>query len=396
MRRFVVFTLVGIALSCGEKFAVAPVETPAPIDASPPTKPGDPPRFVKRVLDANYRAEGVGVLDVDKDGHLDIVTDQLWWKGPRFETRFEIRTPQTWDPAAAFAECFGVFPADLDGDGWADIIVAPHYGDAMYWYANPKGADAHWQQHVITPAGVAGLENPIVVDLFGSGAPVLLMTDSVRGTLSWYEPPAGDPTQPWIAHDIDDPFPGSSTGTHGIGAGDVDGDGRRDVLTAFGWFGQPAEATGSWSIHPFVSNGNGQLCHRMWTQRVDGDALADIFCSRPHQTGIFWYQQLPEGGFVEHPIDTTISQMHGLELADLDGDGTPELVSGKRWWAEGPSESGPAVVVYYTMKGTSFERHIVDDDSGIGVQFTIRDVDGDGKADIVTANKKGIFLFTQQ
>ena len=44
---------------------------------------------------------------------------------------------------------------------------------------------------------------------------------------------------------------------------------------------------------------------------------------------------------------------------------------------------------------TQFVPHVIDNDSGIGTQFVVADFNGDKLPDIVTANKKGVFLFEQ-
>lgn len=372
-----------------------------------------PPTFERRTLDTLYRSEGVSVFDVDNDGRPDIVTDPYWYAGPAFVTRHELRAPVSWDPARELAECFGVYPQDLDHDGFLDVIVAPHPGDAMYWYQNPAGKDAHWPRHLVAPAGVAGLENPVVERVFAEGPPVLLMMDSVSSVIGWYTP-GPDPTQPFVRHDIGS-LSASWTAvfTHGIGVGDVNADGRVDVLFGSGWFEQPVDRGATWPMHAFAFGrylGDPRACHRMWTYDVNGDRLADVLCSRPHDYGIHWFEQRApmDGGkettFVDHVIDSTISQMHALTLADLDGDGVPELVSGKRWWAQGPGVNpgagDPALLVYYRMTGSgdavTFERREIDGESGLGVAFSIADLDGDCKPDIVTANKKGLYYFHQK
>ncbi|MGH7283634.1 MAG: FG-GAP repeat domain-containing protein [Polyangiaceae bacterium] len=348
----------------------------------------------------------MGVFDVDRDGKLDIVTDEYWYAGPNF-TPHEIRTPQTYDPANAFSDCFAIYPQDIDGDGWADIIVAPHVGDAMYWYENPKAADMHWPRHLLSPQGAPGLETPIVADLFGDGRQLVVMTDTLQGVLGWFTAPA-DPTQPWDLHPISGPgYVGSADATHGIGVGDVDGDGRTDVMTSYGWFRQTSDPN-TWAFHstPFGSSPPG-ACSRMFARDLDGDGLGDILCSRPHDYGLHWFSQVKGAmgsSFVDHVIDSSISQMHALRLDDLDGDGVPEIISGKRFWAHGsatdPGVNDPAVLVYYSIiegpGGVSFERHDIDADSGIGDQFAIADLDGDGKSDIVTSNKKGLAVFRQR
>jgi len=376
--------------------------------------PGAPtPAFDEQVLDAAFRAEGAAVFDANRDGYLDIVTDQYWYAGPSF-TPHEIRTPQTFDGASGYSVCQAVFAADVDGDGWTDAIVTPFMFDPsspppepMLWYQNPRGADVHWAPHVLAPS--TAVETAILVDLFSDGRSEVVMGQEPPEVLSWLAPGA-DPTQPWTAHAISaEGFPGAWHFAHGLGTGDLNGDGKLDVLTGYGWFEQTRDPD-TWSWHAFAFGSNPNACSDMYAFDVDGDGLADVLCSTPHDYGIHWWQQLAADGgadptFADHLIDGTISQMHALELVDLDGDGTPELVSGKRWWAHGPSgdpgATDPAVLVYYSLArgdggSVTFARHDVDADSGIGTQFPVTDVDGDGKADIVVSNKKGLFYFHQR
>jgi hypothetical protein len=350
--------------------------------------------FTKRTLDTAFRAEGVAVFDVDRDGHADIVTDQYWYAGPGM-TPHEIRTPEAFD-VAVYSHDVGAWGDDIDGDGWTDLVVAPFPTDAAYWYENPHGLDQHWTVHEIAPALSAAKESPIYVDLFGDGHRVLIMGDEPALVLAWFAP-GPDPRAPWIEHPISAPgFAGAYRFAHGLGIGDVNGDGRSDVLTSQGWFEQTADRA-AWPFHAF-SFGPDE-CSTMYALDLDRDGLADVLCAHPHVYGLRWWQQLPGGGFTEHSIDETISQMHAVGLADLDGDGVPEIVTGKTRYAHtyDPGAEEPSLLVYYTIApGPVFVRHQVDDASGIGRTVTIADVDGDRRPDIVVSNKNGLFYFRRR
>ncbi|MEJ7598283.1 MAG: VCBS repeat-containing protein [Kofleriaceae bacterium] len=355
------------------------------------TAPG-PPAFDKRALDPAFRAEGVAVFDVDRDGHADLVTDQAWYRGPDF-TPTEIRAPETYD-VAVYSRSVGAWGDDVDGDGWIDLVVAPFPTDEMYWYRNPEGATGHWDRFVVAPPLSAGMETPIYTDL-GAGH-VMVMGDEPNGLLAWFAPGA-DPRAPWDKHPISGPgFGGAYHFFHGLGAGDVNGDGLVDVMTSAGWFEQVT--LDAWTFHEHAFGPD--PCSQMHARDLDADGRADILCGHPHSYGLVWWQQQAAGTFVEQLIDDTISQLHASALADLDGDGQPELVTGKTWYAHRTGDPGvddPPELVYYAISpGPVFERHDIDGDSGVGRTMTVDDVDGDGALDIVVANKKGLFVFRQR
>ncbi|MGH7297931.1 MAG: FG-GAP repeat domain-containing protein, partial [Polyangiaceae bacterium] len=163
---------------------VPPRLLPTPVTPIPA-----PPAFDAHVLDATFRGEGAAVFDVDRDGHLDIVTDQYWYAGPSF-TPHEIRTPQIFDGATGYSVCQAVFGVDVDGDGWTDAVVSPFMWDPaapppepMLWYRNPRGAAVHWTSHLLAPS--TAVETTVAADLFGDGRVEIIMGQEPPEVLQW-------------------------------------------------------------------------------------------------------------------------------------------------------------------------------------------------------------------
>jgi len=367
----------------------------------------------KTVIDKAFRSEGVSVADVNKDGKLDILIGDYWYEAPDWKPH-EIRAHGDYgNGLSSYSECMLCWADDINGDGWPDMIVIGFPGKPAYWYENPKGKDGHWKQHVIWHS--ACNETPQYVDLFKTGKRVLIMgfqpkgkkADGNEGQMAWFAP-GKDPTQTWEMHPISEPsepgkpVPGTFLYSHGLGVGDVNGDGRLDVICTGGWWEQPAKDDGKpWKFH---AANLGDACADMFAFDVDGDGKADIISSSAHKFGIWWYQQRSPTEFIKHDLfKDFVSETHAMHFVDINGDGLKDLVTGKRWWSHGRNEPGsdkPAMLYWFEAKKskdgmTSFTPHVIDDDSGIGTQFTVTDMNGDGLLDIVTSNKKGTFLFEQ-
>jgi hypothetical protein len=323
---------------------------------------------------------------------------------------------------------FACWTDDFNADGYPDLIVIDFPGAPCYWMENPKGKATgedgkplHWKKHTIWHS--ACNETPLYTDLLGTGKRVLVMgfqpegknTAGNEGQMAYFTPDPKDPTAKWVMHPLSgDPgpgkaAPGSNRFSHGLGVGDINGDKRKDVICTEGWWEQPEKADGKtpWKFHP---GRLGDACADMFAWDMDGDGKNDVISSSAHRFGIWWHKQRPAASPDGNPAFQTmplfpmlVSETHAAHFVDIDGDGIPDLVTGKRFWSHGRSEPGsdaPAMIYWFkntrTPEGmTTFTPMPIDDDSGIGTQFEVTDVNGDGLPDIVSSNKKGVRVIVQ-
>jgi len=360
----------------------------------------------KQVLDTQFRAEGVAVADVDRDGRLDVLAGEFWYEAPDWKPH-EIRPPGRYDAANGYSQCFLCFSDDVDGDNWVDQLVVGFPGAKAVWRRNPgsKGL-GHWQEFPITDS--ACNETPIFADLDGDRRPELV-TPWREEQMAFYNPgarPEQGFAQTLIGNRGD---PGTKRFSHGLGVGDINGDKRPDILCTDGYWLAPRKIREeSWTFTPAKL---GPASATMFTHDFDGDGDADVFSSSAHQIGVWWWEQLRgvQGvEFKQHVIDESFSQSHSVVMADLNGDRKPDFVTGKRWWAHGPNgdvnPNDPAVLYWFEhrLEGrgegrkVTWTRHTIDTDSGVGTQFTVADLNKDRRPDVIVANKKGVFVFLQE
>ena len=371
--------------------------------------------FERLTLATEFLCEGASAADLDRDGDMDVVSGPYWYPGPDFAERRELYPPQAFDPVG-YSDNFFAFPRDLDRDGWTDLLFVGFPGEQAFWLVNPRGASGHWKKHVVVEH-VDG-ESPEYADLTGDGEPELVFL--AGGRLGWAGPTPGAPEKPWTFHALSADL-GLQRFTHGLGVGDVDGDGRADVLLKQGWWRQPASLAGDpeWEFVPveFSARHGGA---QMLVDDVDRDGDPDVITSlAAHDFGLSWFEQVDGSAgrqFVEHrvmddepadsPQGVKFGELHALALADLDGDGDRDVVTGKRWWshgAKGDPDGGAVPAVVYAFKnepGPDGKRTLVperlDDGSGVGTQVVVLDVSGDGRPDVVIGNKKGTFVLRRR
>ncbi len=382
MKRFAAVTLAAIVLGIG---SLAAGEV----------------RFKKTVVDKTFRSEGVAIGDINHDGKTDIFAGDVWYAAPDW-TMHEVRKVGAYDPKG-YSQCFQNFSCDVNGDGWIDSIVVTWPGKECFWYENPKNKPGHWKQRLVTKT--AANETSLFADLLGTGRKVLICGVLPQRVMAWFSIPK-NLDDPWDMHAVSGPnAPGTQNYSHGLGTGDVNRDGRTDIIVTEGWWEAPEDRTQSpWTWHPVKL---GPTCADMIAYDVDGDGDNDIITSSAHNYGMWWHEQVKgaEGiTFKMHEFFKAFSQTHAMHLVDMNGDGLKDLVTGKRYFAHGGKDPGgkePAVLYWFELKRPAkdkvrFVPHKIDDDSGVGTQFEVADFDGDSRPDIITSNKKGVHLFIQQ
>jgi hypothetical protein len=351
-----------------------------------------------KVSDKFY-AEGANVGDFNKDGKMDIVAGPYWIEGPDFTKMHAYTEEKAHDPNG-YSKNFFAFSGDFNKDGWTDILIYGFPGEDVSWYENPQGKEGPWTRHKVIDK--LDNESPQFVDVNGDGVPDVV--GSTEGRLGYWT------TSDWKFHPIS-PKGGYQRFTHGLGIGDVNGDGRMDILEANGWWEQPKSLEGDpeWVLHKEKFGKGGS---QMFAYDVNGDGLNDVITAiEAHGWGISWFEQKKDGTFQEHVIigkkdednkyGVRFSQPHALDLVDMDGDGLKDIVSGKRYWAHGPKgdaePSAPAVLYWFKLVrgkdgSVDWVPFKIDDDSGVGTQVIAADLNGDKYPDVVVGNKKGIFV----
>jgi len=358
-------------------------------------------RFIKHIITPDFISEGVAVADVNNDGKPDIIAGAFWFEAPNW-IRHEITTPQQFFPATGYSNSFLNFSLDVNQDGWMDEIRISLPGEECVWYENPKNNTDHWRMHKILSN--AGNESPAFVDVDGDGRADIICNDPVAKEMIWMKSPSKKGDTTWQRFVIAKGDIGTNRYTHGLGFADMNNDGRPDIIITKGWWEMPADPKQpNWIFHPADF---GEDCSQIFLLDVLKNGNKDLISASAHSYGIWWHEKIKDENGNEvwkhHPIFSHFSQSHAMALADINGDGNPDLITGKRYFAHNEKDSGafePAVLYWFEFKPgktPSWIPHLIDDNSGVGLQVIVRDINNDGLPDIIISNKKGLFFFEQK
>jgi hypothetical protein len=354
------------------------------------------PLKFRKILIADERYEAAGVFDVSGNGIPDIVSGAYWYEGPDFKTRHPVSEIEA---HGEYFDDFSTIALDVAGNGRPDLVGGGWFGKTLRWHENPGQAGEAWPVHTI--AEVGNIETTRAWDVDGDGV-LEIVPNTPGGPLRVFKlvtGPDGKGAGQFQAHTIFDRKQG-----HGLGFGDITGNGRGDFVLAGGWLEAPEDPwAGEWTFHQEFDFGGASV--PILVADVNGDGLADLIVGQAHGYGLDWYEQRPRGDgsreWVRHPIDPYCSQYHDMQWVDLDGDGQCELVTGKRYRAhcgKDPGGGDDVGIYYFKFSGESFSKQVVDHGpprvaTGCGIHFAVADATGTGTLDIVAPGKDGLYLF---
>lgn len=389
----------------------------------PGNGPGGEPRiaFLSHRL-GNDHAEGISLLDMNGDGFADLLSGAYWYENPGANSgewkRHQFRTVGI---HKEFVSDCGEWIVDVDHDGLPDLITAGWISNGLWWYRNPgpkaTAAGTMWKAEKITDS--YDTEGGAFADINGDGKPDLALAHYNRAGVLWVD---FSKEKPRVHH-----LGGREQDGHGIGIADMNGDGKADVLTTHGWFEQIDADSDKWTWHGDWDIGDAGF--PILGYDVNHDGKLDVIYGQGHGYGLYWLEQAgtpDHPTWIRHTIDESFSQSHALLLADIDGDGTPELITGKRYRGHGGDDPGsydPVVVYAYKLptkaqldaakssaeatKGSMETMRIADSASdpvftrydlsvngtaSAGTQFIATDIDHDGDIDIASAGKLGVHV----
>ncbi len=350
-------------------------------------------KFQQQMIAAES-AESVGVFDVNGDHVLDIVSGSYWYEGPSFLNRHFISQVTR---VGEYFDDFSTIPLDVNGDGKMDFVTGAWFGKTLQWRENPGNED-EWKLHDIATTG--NIECTRAWDVDGDGFDEIV-PNTPGSPLIYYT----------LKRDKNNKATGEFAATqvaekhgHGLGFGDINGDGRGDFIVSNGWLEAPDDrAHKPWKLHnDFDLTEDGSV--PIIVADVNGDGLNDLIVGHGHSYGLDWYEQKREGKnikFIKHAIDPFHSQYHTMEWADIDNDGKMELITGKRYRAHNSNDPGtndPMELCYFKWNGESFTKNVIScgpfgKGKGTGIFFSIADLHNTGRKDIIVAGKDGLYIF---
>jgi len=384
--------------------------------------------FIPHDINPASEYPACAVIDVNKDGKLDIISGGFWYEAPAWKKHF-LREVEV---IRGRFDDYSNLEMDVNADGWTDIISVNYRSASIFWIEHPgekikTNPETPWTKHLVDNPGP--METGRLYDIDGDGRLDILPNGTTFA--AWYElaPPesrAPSPQPPrFVKHDLPIEIAG-----HGVGFGDINGDGRGDIVGPHGWLEAPEDRrNGRWQYHAEWDLTR-DASIPILVHDVDGDGDNDLIWGRGHRYGLYWLENggtltnnsvgnalrsvpppaappspqsqapSPQIAWTWRAIDTSWAQPHSIFLADLNGDKKPDLVAGKRYMGhEGkdPGEYDLLCAYYYSFdpKIKTWSRHGIyfNHQAAFGLDPRAADIDSDGDIDLVAGDRSSLVYF---
>jgi len=342
----------------------------------------------------------VGVVDIDRDGKLDIIglatepSCLVWYKNPSWE-KYVLTSKAK--------EYVDLAPYDIDRDGRTDIAIAHEFGMSrtgsgglVHWLKCPQDPTGEWPMYVIGAEPTShrirwadvdgdGRKELLNVPIMGRNAKAPLWDVGVN--LIWYETPEPATTEPWTPHIIDSQL----TVVHGISVVNWDNDPDQVGVLVASFEGihlyqpQKQEDRISWR-RTKIGSGEHMRPNKRGTSEDDLGTigskkvrfLAAIEPWHGNNVVVYTPDSASEALWQRAVIDMAFNEGHALICADLDADGDDEIIAGYRG-------KGYGLYMYDCLdsRGKRWERIALDEGDMAASGVTVADIDGDGRLDII-------------
>lgn len=356
---------------------------------------GEPRIHLKKVvINALSDFEAASAADINGDGKIDIISGDTWYEAPYWNPH-KFRNISVWGRgpgSSGYRGDFADLPLDVTGNGKIDIVSSDYSTAEIYWHENPGDSKDLWERHLIAKPGSA--ETTVFAPILGKNTPCIL--PNCANQVVWYELRKRGKKPEWVEHIV-----GKAGAGHGIGFGDVNGDGKTDLITPTGWYEQIDAQKDQWKWHPDWNCNPGDLGIGTPTFDFDGDGKNEIVFASGHNYGVYMLRRKASNPnqWEQVTIDSSWSQGHTLILANMESNVMPVVVTGKRYLAHDhdPGAEDPMCVYYYRYdrKAKAWVRHTIDEGArtGVGLQLTAMDIRGTGRLDLICPGKSGLYLF---
>ena len=335
---------------------------------------------IEHLIDGNFSgARDACANDIDGDGDIDVAGaarvagNIVWWENSN-------GTGTDWIEHTinnSFAGASGIEIYDINGDGYSDVVASAFTAGDIKWWENDDGSGIGWTMRTID-ASFSGASSVCVADINGDGYPDVLGTAFNSNSMKWWENTDGTGTS-WTERTVSSDFAGARS----TFAADIDGDGDLDVTGAaetaddITWWENVNGSGTSWSVHAIQTDFDG--ARAVYSADIDGDGDMDVLGASWVEDTITWWENLNGSGtnWDRHDVDTSYWTAYDVCAADINGDGKMDILGAAHfdaqitWWKN------------LNGSGTEWAEHTVDDNFDEASSVIAADINGDAALDIL-------------